>query len=69
MSTVATRPRGALALMFDPVFGALFSWLVLPGESPDTLSLIGMACIVAAIILFNRADGNGLAKAPLTQAP
>lgn len=36
-----------------PVCGALLSWLLLPDESPSLWPLIGMACIAAAIVLFN----------------
>lgn len=38
-----------------PVFGALFSWLLLPDESPTLSSLTGMLCIALSIILFNLA--------------
>ncbi len=34
-----------------PVFGAAFSWLLLPGESPDTQKVIAMVCVAAAILL------------------
>ena len=34
-----------------PVLGALLSWLILPNESPDAFSLIGMA-IIASSLLF-----------------
>ncbi len=37
-----------------PVFGASLSWLLLPGEHPDPLSLAGMTIIGAAIILYYR---------------
>lgn len=33
-----------------PLFGALFSWLILPTESADTLSLGGMLLIVFSIV-------------------
>ncbi|MEZ4600040.1 MAG: DMT family transporter [Syntrophotaleaceae bacterium] len=36
-----------------PVCGALFSWLLLPEESPAFWPVIGMICIGAAIVLFN----------------
>lgn len=39
-----------------PVFGAVFSWLLLPDESPQLSSIIGMAAIAVSIILFNLAD-------------
>jgi drug/metabolite transporter (DMT)-like permease len=37
-----------------PVAGAIFSWMFIPGESPDALSLIGMGCVGASILLFFR---------------
>lgn len=36
-----------------PIFGALFSWLILPNEGPDTFSLVGMAIIALSLILIN----------------
>ena len=39
-----------------PVFGAIFSWLLLPDESPRLVTVIGMVCIAVAIILYNLAD-------------
>lgn len=35
-----------------PVGGALLSWILLPGESPDPLSLFGMGSIGLAVVLF-----------------
>lgn len=35
-----------------PVFGATLSWIFLPGESPDAFSILGMAVICVAIVLF-----------------
>ena len=35
-----------------PVCGALFSWLILPEESPDLVSVIGMLCIAGSIVLY-----------------
>lgn len=40
-----------------PVFGAILSWVVLPNESPDFLSISGMiitACSLIILNLFNR---------------
>ncbi|MCP4641772.1 MAG: DMT family transporter, partial [bacterium] len=34
-----------------PVFGAIFSWLLIAGESPDLLSIVGMAAVALAMIL------------------
>ncbi len=36
-----------------PVFGAILSWLMLPNESPEIVSVIGMALVAASIVLFN----------------
>ncbi|GBC63627.1 EamA family transporter [Desulfonema ishimotonii] len=36
-----------------PVCGALLSWIILPGESPRLVPVIGMICIAGAIVLFN----------------
>lgn len=37
-----------------PVFGAILSWLLIPGESPDILSVAGIVITALALILFNR---------------
>jgi len=39
-----------------PVFGAVFSWLLLPDESPQFSSIIGMVAIAGSILLCNLAD-------------
>ncbi|MCK9343274.1 MAG: DMT family transporter [Massilibacteroides sp.] len=36
-----------------PVFGAIFSWIFLPNEKPDRLSLIGMLVIGLSLVLIN----------------
>ena len=36
-----------------PVSGAILSWLILPDESPNLTSLIGMALIAAALLIMN----------------
>jgi drug/metabolite transporter (DMT)-like permease len=41
-----------------PVFGAIFSWLFLPDESPRILPVIGMLSIAVAIVFFNAADSG-----------
>lgn len=53
MSTVATRPRGALALMFDPVFGALF-W----GKMFSVVA-VWTHSIIAAVVMYD-ATGSAL---------
>lgn len=35
-----------------PGFGALFSWLFLPGESPETVSIVGILLVASSIILY-----------------
>lgn len=37
-----------------PVAGALLAWMILPEESPDWLSVAGMAITAIALILINR---------------
>ncbi len=39
-----------------PVFGAVFSWVFLPDESPSIIPVIGMLCIAVSIIIFNVSD-------------
>lgn len=36
-----------------PVFGAILSWLLLPGESPDAYALAGMFVVGAAMLVMN----------------
>lgn len=36
-----------------PAAGAIISWILIPGESPDTASIIGMICVAASIALLN----------------
>lgn len=35
-----------------PVFGAILSWIVLPGESPDRASIVGMICVSSSILFY-----------------
>ena len=37
-----------------PVFGAIHSWILVPKESPDMVSVAGIAITALALILFNR---------------
>ena len=37
-----------------PVFGAILSWILIPTESPDTISVAGICITALALILFNR---------------
>jgi drug/metabolite transporter (DMT)-like permease len=33
-----------------PVFGALFSWLLLPEEKPELLTVLGMLCVASSVL-------------------
>ena len=37
-----------------PVSGAILSWILIPGESPDIISVTGITVTALALILFNR---------------
>jgi drug/metabolite transporter (DMT)-like permease len=43
-----------------PVFGAILSWLLIPGESADWVSVIGMVVIGASLLWYNHQTKNGL---------
>ncbi len=36
-----------------PMSGAFLSWIILPEESPTLISIIGMICVVTAVLLYN----------------
>lgn len=36
-----------------PIFGAFLSWMILPGEHPDMISIIGMCVIAFSLLLVN----------------
>lgn len=36
-----------------PVCGALLSWVLLPGESPEVFAMIGMVCVTGAILFYH----------------
>jgi drug/metabolite transporter (DMT)-like permease len=36
-----------------PLFGAVFSWILLPGESPQALTISGMIIISSALVISN----------------
>jgi len=40
-----------------PVFGACLSWLLLPDESPNISSLVGMCCVAAAVLIGHKQPG------------
>lgn len=37
-----------------PVFGAILSWILIPNESPDLISITGITITALALVLFNR---------------
>jgi len=37
-----------------PVFGAILSWILIPDESPDLVSIAGITITAIALVLFNR---------------
>lgn len=41
-----------------PVFGAVLSWLLVPGENPDWLTIAGMVIITSSLILFHKSYGG-----------
>jgi len=43
-----------------PVFGAILSWLIVPNESPDIVSVAGIVVTGVALILFNRHNSRQL---------
>jgi drug/metabolite transporter (DMT)-like permease len=36
-----------------PLFGALFSWILLPGEYPQVVTIVGMTAITSALVISN----------------
>lgn len=36
-----------------PIVGAILSWLIVPGEKPEWITVSGMIIIIASLILFN----------------
>ncbi len=36
-----------------PIFGAILSWLIIPGEKPEIIPIIGMIIIGASLILYS----------------
>ena len=54
-----------------PVFGALFSWMLLPGESPDLISITGMVCVAVSVLSFHlsviKERNKGIEKNPRKQ--
>ncbi|MFZ0283005.1 MAG: DMT family transporter [Bacteroidales bacterium] len=48
-----------------PVVGAVLSWLIVPGENPDWLTITGMVIITGSLILFYINSSRKLAE-PIT---
>jgi drug/metabolite transporter (DMT)-like permease len=48
-----------------PLAGAVLAWIILPDESPDLLSLIGMFVTVLALIIINSFNSSIKLKLPL----
>lgn len=36
-----------------PIFGAIFSWIIIPGEHPETITIIGMFIAAGSILMYN----------------
>ena len=41
-----------------PLCGAMLAWLIIPGESPNVPSVIGMVCVAAAVYLAYRQSNS-----------
>ncbi len=41
-----------------PVVGAILSWILVPGENPEWLTVTGMIIIMSSLILFHKSNGN-----------
>ena len=48
-----------------PVFGAMLSWVLIPDESPDLVSVTGIAITALALILFNRQNTIQVVNPPI----
>ena len=45
-----------------PVVGAVLSWLLVPGENPEWLTIGGMIIITSSLIMFFRSNGHVISK-------
>ena len=45
-----------------PIFGAFLSWMILPDENPDVISIIGMCVIAFSLLLVNFLNRRSTAK-------
>lgn len=41
-----------------PVVGAVLSWMLVPGENPEWLTISGMVIIITSLILFHKSNGT-----------
>jgi drug/metabolite transporter (DMT)-like permease len=37
-----------------PIFGAIFSWIILPEEQPELIPVVGMIIIAISLVLYHR---------------
>jgi len=49
-----------LWLLLIPVSGACLSWIFIAGESPELFTVLGMSCIVMALLILNLGTGRPL---------
>ncbi len=45
-----------------PIFGAFLSWMILPGEHPDLISILGMCVIAFSLLLVNFLNRKATSK-------
>jgi drug/metabolite transporter (DMT)-like permease len=45
-----------------PVFGAILSWILLPGESPEVYAITGMLVVASAMLVMNHEAISGFLK-------
>ena len=62
-----TRPGVKVSMLnvwkfLIPVSGATLSWIILPNEKPDALSIFGMMVIAVSLILMNYGNRKSMAK-------
>jgi drug/metabolite transporter (DMT)-like permease len=56
--TLLKRPGAKISYLNSwkfiiPVLGAVLSWVMLPGESPDTYAIVGMVFVAGAMLVMN----------------
>ena len=45
-----------------PVVGAILSWLLVPGENPEWLTVAGMIIITSSLIVFYKSNGHSFTR-------